>query len=56
VVRARRAPREVIQHSVSRLRPGSIQGVVFNDRPHLLPGAYRYGRLYRYGLGRDRRH
>ena len=56
VVRARRAPREVIQHSVSRLRPGSIQGVVFNDRPHLLPGAYRYSRLYRYGLGRDRRH
>jgi protein-tyrosine kinase len=49
VVRARCAPREVITHAVGRLKEGRIHGVVFNDQPEILPGAYRYSRRYAYG-------
>jgi Mrp family chromosome partitioning ATPase len=32
VVRARHAPRDAIRRSLSRLKPGAVLGVVFNDR------------------------
>jgi len=50
VVRARTAPREVIEHSVGRLKEGRIQGIVFNDQPEILPSSYHYGHR-RYGRG-----
>jgi Mrp family chromosome partitioning ATPase len=46
VVRARVAPRETIQRAVGRLKNGRIQGIVFNEQPEILPGAYRYDRHY----------
>jgi Mrp family chromosome partitioning ATPase len=36
VVRARHASRSSIQRALSRLRPGAIHGVVFNDRTEIL--------------------
>jgi Mrp family chromosome partitioning ATPase len=53
VVRARSAPKEVIERAVGRLEEGRIQGVVFNDQPEILPSSYSYGHR-RYG-GRRRR-
>jgi len=53
VVRARQAPREVIERAVGRLSEGSIQGVVFNDQPEILPNSYSYG--HRRSVRRRRR-
>jgi Mrp family chromosome partitioning ATPase len=47
VVRARHAPRDVIQRAVSHLRPERVAGVVFNDQQEVFPGysfSYAYGR------------
>jgi Mrp family chromosome partitioning ATPase len=51
VVRARSAPKEMIERAVGRLHEGRIQGVVFNDQPEILSTNYSYRR---YG-GRRRR-
>jgi Mrp family chromosome partitioning ATPase len=48
VVRARRAPREAIERAVGRLKPGRVQGIVFNDQSSVLPRRYGYG----YGAGK----
>lgn len=47
VVRARMAPRDVVQHAVGRLKDGRIRGVVFTDAPEFFPGPYRSYRSYR---------
>jgi len=54
VVRARSAPREVVQRAVGRMREGRIQGIVFNEAPEILPGPYRHSH-HRYGSGAERR-
>jgi non-specific protein-tyrosine kinase len=51
VVRARNAPREMIQRAANRLKDGRIQGVVFVDQPEVLPSGYSYG-YRRYGGAR----
>jgi Mrp family chromosome partitioning ATPase len=47
VIRARRSPRASIERAVSRLKPGRVRGVVFNDQPVILPVGYGYGYGYR---------
>jgi Mrp family chromosome partitioning ATPase len=51
VVRARHAPKEVIERAVGRLHEGRIQGVVFNDQPEILPNSYTYGHRRAYERG-----
>jgi len=49
VVRARTAPRDLIQRAAGRMKEGRIQGIVFNEAPEILPGPYQYGSRARYG-------
>jgi len=51
VVRARHAPRDVIQRAVSHLRPERVAGVVFNDQQEVFPG---YSFSYAYQRPRQR--
>jgi Mrp family chromosome partitioning ATPase len=48
VVRARHAPRELIERAVSRLKENRVHGIVFNDQPEVLPGAYGRRHYHRY--------
>jgi Mrp family chromosome partitioning ATPase len=47
VVRARRSARDAVVRAVSRLKPGRIHGLVFNNQPEILPDGY--ARYERYG-------
>jgi hypothetical protein len=51
VVRGGQSPRESILRGVSRLRPGRIRGVVFNDQRELLHRYASYGYRH-YGAAR----
>ncbi len=47
VVRSRRCPTETIRAAVSRLREGTLLGVVLNDQRDIIPSYYSYaGRRY----------
>lgn len=46
VVRARHSPRETLRRAVSHLKPGLIQGVVFNDQREILSSYHSYGHRY----------
>ena len=48
VVRARHSPRETLEDAVSRLKPGCVRGVVYNDHHELLT-SYRSYAYRRYG-------
>src|SRR5262245_21104616 len=35
VIRARRTPRDVVRRALTHVKPGLVQGIVFNDRDHV---------------------
>ncbi len=41
VVRARRTPRDTIRRALTHVKPGLVQGVVFNDREDIMAGRRR---------------